>query len=134
MADKLKAPKGVAAADLKRVVKDINRHRERATENAGLAGQAAKVAIEQYSLDRGALTKVAALSKKEPATAQAFIRAFMDYADKLGLLDQVDAFDDLLPTLKRIVERAENIRPPHGAPADKTLGALMGEGEQATVQ
>lgn len=132
MADKLKAGevKGVSATDLRRVIKDFNRHKENASENSGLAGQAIKQAVDQYGLDRKALTLVAGLAKKEPDKAQGTIRAFMDYADKAGLLDQMDAFDDLIPTLERIVERAKNVRPAHGKPSgkDDAMGDLMAAG------
>ncbi|MCR6673281.1 hypothetical protein [Devosia ginsengisoli] len=129
-------PAGIAAADLKRVVKDILRHKNNASENAGLAGQAVGNAVEQYALDRKALMLVVGLAKKEPAQAQGTIRAMMDYADKYGLLDQLDAFDDLIPTLERIVERAKNVRPSHGAPSGKAdvLGSLLGGKQPETVQ
>lgn len=135
MAEKMKAadaskPKGVPASDLKRIVGDFNRHKSNAAENSGLAGQSIKQAVDQYTLDRKALTIVAGLSKREPVEAQGTIRALMDYADKLGLLDQMDAFDDLVPTLERIVNRAKNVRPSHGVPSGKdgAMGDLMSAG------
>ncbi|XOK12663.1 hypothetical protein ACI6PO_06455 [Agrobacterium tumefaciens] len=100
--------KGVAAADLKRVVKEINRHKEQASENAGLAGQTTKNAIEQYALDRKALGLIVGLSKKEPAQQQSTLRGIVDYADKLGMFDSIDMFDDLIPSLERIIARAKD--------------------------
>lgn len=138
MADKLsaKAVKGVAAADLKRVVKDILKHKNNASENAGLAGSTTKQAVEQYSLDRKALGLVVGLSKIEPAKAQSSLRAIVDYSDKLGLFDQVDAFDDLIPAMERIIERAKNVRPaggPPGGPKDDALGSLLDKREPETA-
>lgn len=139
MAEKLTAAdavkvKGVAAADIKRVVKDILRHKENASENAGLAGQATKSAVDQYSLDPKALGLIVGLARKnDPAKAQSTLRAILDYADKYGLLDQMDAFDDFIGIVDRIATRAKNVRPSHGAPSgkdDKAMGDLMG----ATVQ
>lgn len=124
---------GVSAADLKRVVGDINRHKEHASENAGLAGQATKQAVEQYALDRKALSLIVGLSKKEPAQAQSTLRAIVDYADKLDMFAAMDAFDDLIPAMKRIIERAENVRPAHGVPSGKdVIGSLLNQG--GTVQ
>lgn len=114
-----KKASGIAATDLKRVVKDILRHKAAASDNSGLAGQATKQAIEQYSLDRKALSTVVSLSKQEPAQAQGTLRAMLDYSDKLGLFDAVDAFDDLIPIMERIVQRAKNVSPPHGKPSGK---------------
>lgn len=114
MAKKMKAEtaaatiRGVSAADLKRVVRDINKHRENASENAGLAGQATKQAIEQYNLDRPALTAVVRLSRAEPSKQQATLRGIIDYADKLGMFNQLDAFDDLIPAMERIINAAKN--------------------------
>lgn len=124
-------PRGIAAADLKRVVKEINRHKEQASENAGLAGQTTKNAIEQYGLDRKALGVVVGLSKKEPAQQQSTLRGLIDYADKLGMFDATDMFDDLIPTLKRIVARAEESDGKTGK-ADPVIGSMLG-GEAAGV-
>lgn len=123
---------GIAASDLKRVVSDIKRHKENASEHSGLAGQAAKQAIDRYKLDRKGLSFVVGLSKRETVEAQASLRATIDYADKLGMFDQVDAFDDLIPIMERIVERARNTQPPHGVPSgrDNPVADLVG----ATVQ
>ncbi len=99
---------GITTKELKRVVSDVLRHKEHASENAGLAGQAVKQAVERYALDRKAFTIVVGLAKGEVTKAQGTIRSLIEYSDKLGLLDQVDAFDDLIPMLKRILERAEN--------------------------
>jgi len=123
MAKKLKpgegAPSaGVAPSDLKRVVKDIIRHKNNASENSGLAGQATKQACDQYGLDKKALGLVVSLSKQnDVGKAQSTLRGVVEYADKLGLFDQIDAFDDLIPTMERIVDRARNTRPDGGAPA-----------------
>lgn len=139
MAKKMKpegaaAPKGVAANELKRVVKDILRHKQNASENAGLAGQATAQAVDQYGLDRKALTLVVGLSKAEPSKAQGTLRAIVDYADKLGMFDQIDAFDDLIPAMRRIIERAENQVAPEnaGRERDGVMDSLI-SGEPAPV-
>lgn len=110
MAKKLKPEetRGVSPGDLKRVINDINRHRENASENSGLAGQAVKQGVEQYSLDRPALMTIVRLSRAEAAKQQSTLRAIVEYAEKMGMFDQIDMFSDLIPTLKGIVQRAEN--------------------------
>lgn len=123
-------PRGVAEVDLKRVVRDINRHRENASENAGLAGQATKQAIEQYNLDRPALGAIVRLSRAEQTKQQATLRGIVDYADKLGMFDAIDMFDDLIPTLKRIVARAE-ASAGKKAPADPAMKTLLGDAATA---
>lgn len=133
MAEKLKAdaaaPKGIAEKDLKRVVKDIIRHKQNASENAGLAGKATSQAVEQYSLDPKALGIVVGLVKKNDlAKAMGTLRSIVDYADKAGLFDQIDAFDDVHEIFERISKRGKNVRPNHGVPSskDETMGDLMG--------
>lgn len=123
--------RGVAAVDLKRVVKEINRHKEQASENAGLAGQSTKNAVEQYGLDRKALGLVVGLSKKEPSQQQATLRGIIDYADKLGMFDSIDMFDDLVPALERIIARAKGSEGKTGK-ADPVVAGLVG-GEAAGV-
>ncbi len=112
MAKKLKADEGkkqfgVSADDLKRVVADITKHKERASENNGLAGQSTKNAIDRYGLDRAALGVIMKLGRSEISKQQCTLRAIIDYADKMGMFDQIDAFDDMIPTLRQIVERAD---------------------------
>ncbi len=131
MAKKMKpadaaASRGVAAVDLKRVVKDINRHRENASENAGLAGQATKQAIEQYNLDRPALSAIVRLSRAEPSKQQSTLRGIIEYADKLGMFDSIDLFDDLTPTLEGIVARARESEGA-GGKADPVMKSLVGD-------
>jgi hypothetical protein len=99
-------PTGIAAGDLKRIVTSINKAKEKAAEHVGQAGQQTKQAIEDYNLDRKALTFVAGLARKEPAQQQATLRGLIEYADKLGMFEQISMFDDLIPVLEGIVSRA----------------------------
>lgn len=132
MAKKMKADEarktgGISAVDLKRVVTGINRHKEAASENSGLAGQATKDAIERYGLDRKALTTVAGLAKKDIAQAQGTLRGMIDYADKLGMFDGVDMFDDLIPTLERIIARArEKEKAPAASKSASVVTDMLG--------
>lgn len=129
MANKMKpssaAVRGIVADDLKRVVKDINKHREKSAENAGLAGQATKQAIELYNLDRAALGAVVRLTRTEPSKAQSTLRGIIEYADKLGMFDHIDMFDDLIPTLEGIVLKARSSEGKKQE-ADPVLSSLLG--------
>lgn len=124
------APAGVSAEDIKRVVDDINRHKENASENAGLAGKATQQACDRYNLDKTALTFSARMKRMETAKRQGIMRGSLDYWDKLGFFDEIDAFDDLIPAMERIIERA-HAREGKSAKADPAVSSLLGG---ATVQ
>ena len=113
---------GVNATDLKRVVTEISRQKGRASEAAGLAGKATQQAVEQYGLEKTALTFARRISDMEEGKRQGVIRASIEYWHKLGLLDQIDMFDDLIPTLEEIVQRAHNQR---GAKQDPVVAQLV---------
>lgn len=117
--DEAKRAAGVSAGDLKRVVKTINASKEKAAEFVGQAGQATKQAVEDYNLDKKALTFVAGLARKEPSQQQATLRSVIDYADKCGMFDQIGMFDDLIPVLEGIVARANQPAPAAPAQAEK---------------
>lgn len=102
--------RGVTAEDLKRVINDISKNKSQASNYAGLAGKATQSAVEQYGLEKTALTFTRRLNDMEAGKRQSVLRSLVDYADKLGHFDQIDAFDDLIPILKRIVDRAHNSR------------------------
>ena len=97
---------GVKASDLKRVIGNINDFKSAASESAGLAGKETQNAVELYGLDKTALTFNARLSRMETAKRQGILRAQIDYSDKLGFFDEIDAFDDVIPVLEAIVARA----------------------------
>jgi len=130
MAKKLKAeeaaqPRGVDAADLKRVVTGINKAKEKAAEHVGEAGQQTKQAVEDYGLDKKALTFVSGLARKEPSQQQATLAGVIEYADKLGMFDQTSMFDDLIPILEGIVDRA-NAAGGAPAPAPEKAATIRG--------
>ena len=111
MARKLKATDaaeraGIKVTELRKVVTAINRFKKAASESSGLAGKETQTAAEAHGLDKGALTLCCRLDKQETAKRQAFMRSFLDYADKLGFFNEIDAFDDTLGILKDIVARA----------------------------
>ena len=102
--------RGVTTEDLRRVVADISKNKTQASNYAGLAGKATQSAVEQYGLEKTALTFVRRLNDMEEGKRQSVLRSLVDYSNKLGFFDQIDAFDDLLATLEEIVSRTHNSR------------------------
>lgn len=110
MAKKLKdapAAAGVAKKDLKSVIADINRLKDSASEASGLAGKRTQQACEQYGLEKTALTFTARLERMEPAKRGGIVRSLHEYFHKAGFYDQIDAFDDVVDTLKSIIADIE---------------------------
>ncbi|WP_099863805.1 hypothetical protein [Pararhizobium haloflavum] len=98
---------GVKADDLKRVVGEILRHKEAASESNGLAGQHAKNSIERYNLDRKALSIITGLKKSDESKRQATLRCLIEYSGKMGFFDQQDAFSDVIEVMRDIVTKAD---------------------------
>lgn len=91
MADKLKpgdaGKRGVSSKDLRKSVDEINKHKKNASEHAGLSGKATSNAVEQFGLEKNALTQAAKMDHMEPAKRQAIMRSSIEYWDKLGFFD-----------------------------------------------
>ena len=118
------APKhGVDAAELRRSVEEILRQKDNASEYSGLAGKATQMAIEKHSLDRRALGIIVSLKRADEQKRQTTLRSIFEYADKMGFFDQIDAFDDLLDTMKGIIDRASDQQ--NSAPADDNVVRAM---------
>ncbi|ABS14258.1 hypothetical protein I6H96_02690 [Brucella anthropi] len=98
---------GVAPEDLKRVIAEIGRQKKHASEYAGLAGKATQNAVEQYGLEKNALTFSRRLSDMEDGKRQAIIRSSIEYWSKLGFFAQLDAFSDLIELMRAIVAEAD---------------------------
>lgn len=120
MAKKLKPEetRSIAADDLKRIVNEAIKLKSKASEISGQHGKAISTACEQYGLERIALTFARRLADMEEGKRQSVLRALIEYSGKLGFFDQLDAFDDLVATLRGIVDAAEGNRPNTGAARD----------------
>ncbi len=119
MADKLKTSSASQKLDreaLKRCVKDINRHKEKAAEYVGLAGKATSTAVETYNFDKSALTFCARLMRKEPDQQLATLGAIITYAEALGMFSQMDLFNDAIGAMRSVIEKAEGGQAPPGEP------------------
>lgn len=113
------AKKGIAASDLQRVVQDIIRHKANASENSGLAGAATKNACERYNLDKKALGLVTGLVKaKDQGKATATLRGILEMSLKLGLFDQIDAFDDMRLIVEEIAVKLNGNGPAEAPKAE----------------
>lgn len=93
----------ITSEEIKRYVREYRDNAADASEAAGLAGQAVKNAIERHNLDRKAFRFVLGLDKMEPAKRQACLRGLLEYAHKLDMFSDVDAFDDILDRMEGIV-------------------------------
>jgi uncharacterized protein (UPF0335 family) len=129
-----KARGGVKAAELRKLVTDINRHKKMASESSGLAGKATQMAAEAHGLDKGALTQCCRLDKWEPAKRQAFLRSFLDYGEKLGFFNEIDAFDDTVAILEEIVARARANEGEVKAPVGEVKSLLDGDDHKGVLQ
>jgi hypothetical protein len=116
--------KSVAKEDLNRVIKEAVRLKQTASEYVGQHGAYVKNQIDNYGLDRTALSMTMRLKNLETARQQTVIRCLLDYAHKAGLFDQIDLFDDTLVTLKAIVATIEGTPRPPQQP-DPVVGALV---------
>ena len=96
---------GMDAAEFQRIIGEINRQKKHSSEYQGMAGKLTRDAIDQHSLDRIAFSFVMRLSRMDEAKKQAAIRAFFDYAERAGFLDQLDAFSDVTELLDAMVGR-----------------------------
>lgn len=102
MADKLKKDaKGFEAktAALKKGVAEVSRYKEKAAEQTGNAGQATKRVCDDNNLNKWAFTQLCGTSKKDVTEQQDRILTMMAGAIALGMLDQVDMFDDRLKVI-----------------------------------
>jgi uncharacterized protein (UPF0335 family) len=120
MADKLTAKSGSGRLDrqaLKRCIADINKHKEKAAEYIGQAGQATKNAVESHNFDKKALTFVAGLARKEADQQLATLGAIITYAEAMGMFDQMDMFNDAINAMKAVIENASKGTPGKAAGA-----------------
>lgn len=126
MAKKLKAEAStsISADELRRVIREAQNHKTSASEASGRHGKVISGAVEQYGLEKNALTFARRLADMEEGKRQSVIRALIEYSWKLGFFDQLDAFDDLVATLREIVDTAEDTRPNAGT-QDPALASLV---------
>lgn len=112
---------GVTEEDLKKAIKEAIRLKGLASEYQGNHGKHVSNVVERHGMEKTAFTFSRRLVEMEEGKRQAIVRACLDYWNKLGFFDQIDAFDDLLDTINEIREKALTEAPAGG---DDTLDSL----------
>lgn len=126
MADKLpKTDHGVNASALQEIVKSIQTDKAKASEFNGSAGQTTKKALADHGLDRKAFQFVLGLEKQEAQNQQATLRGVIEYAHKMGMFDEVDAFDDMATRMAEIAAEVQ-ARRHNGKPVDSVVDIATG--------
>jgi hypothetical protein len=100
-------PTGISAEDLKRVIGEAIQQKQSASEYAGMHGKVVANAVETYGIDKTAFTLSRRLSEMEEGRRAVVVRSCLDYWYKLGMFDQIDAFDDVTDTLRAILAELE---------------------------
>jgi uncharacterized protein (UPF0335 family) len=126
MADKLpKTDDGVKASALQKIVKSIQTDKAKASEFNGSAGQTTKKALADHGLDRKAFQFVLGLEKQDTQNQQATLRGVIEYAHKMGMFDEVDAFDDMATRMAEIAAEVQ-ARRHNGKPVDSVVDIATG--------
>lgn len=125
MSEKVTKKTALNVTALKSAIKDINKHKETASEAAGRAGNATKNACETYNFNKKALTMVAGLAKKEPAQQLETLGAIVSYAAAMGMFDGSDMFNDHIGAMQAVVEAATAGKP-LAAPGSGMVATLAG--------
>ena len=107
MAEKPKASAGVPKAKLKSAISSIQADKSKASEYNGSAGKTQQQFMKEHGLDRTAFNLVLKLDKAEPQNQQATLRGVIEYAHKMGMFDEIDAFDDIVTRMKEIAAEVE---------------------------
>lgn len=114
---------GIDPEEFQRLIEEFKRQKDLASEYAGHAGKVVQSAVERHGLDRPAFSMTLKLSKMEVVKQQATIRAFIQYVQKAGMLDQMDAFSDLVTELEALVETLKS-RIPNEVRSDPAIDKL----------
>ena len=126
MAEKLQPKtKAVTAAGIKKAVAAIQADKDKASEFNGAAGKTQQQFMKEHGLDRTAFNFVMKLNKMEVIHQQGTLRGVIEYAHKMGMFDEVDAFDDMIALMRKIADEVEKRR--HNAkPVDPIIDDLTG--------
>lgn len=93
--------------EFRSAIEEINSSKERAREHNGSAAKLTKDFADKHNLDPKAMTFVAQLSRKDRQQAQTTLREVILNARRMGMFDQIDAFDDLIPVFRQVVADAD---------------------------
>ena len=121
MSDKPNKSAGVPASKLKSTISSIQADKSKASEYNGSAGKTQQQFMKEHGLDRTAFNLVLKLDKAEPQNRQETLRGIIEYAHKMGMFDDVDAFDDIVARMKEIAAEVEARRHNQAEP-DNVVG------------
>lgn len=117
-------PRGLSISpnELKKVLKEASKLKANASEAQGEHGAYIKAACEKHYLDRKALGLTRYMFDADEQRRGSIMRQCIQQWAMLGFFAQIDAFDDLLPILRDVVEtfsKVTPLKPP--APASATV-------------
>lgn len=124
MSEPVKRKAALNVAALKAAIRDVNKHKEAASEATGRSGKATKELCEANNWNTKAFTFVSALTKKEPAQQSEVLGAIVSYAAAMGMFDTSDMYDDHIGAMQQVVENATAGKPSK-APAGAALVANL---------
>lgn len=104
-------------------VGEADRQKELAADYQAGHGNVVRNGVERLGLDKQALGFARRLHKTEAQKAQATFRAAIRYAIDLGVLSQLDAFDDTEALLEEALELVRSNKP-NGPASDAALSEL----------
>lgn len=118
-------PDGISADELRGLLAKAQAEKSKSAEHTAEQSTILRTAIEQHGLDRTALTMTRRLAGFEEAKRQATLRAFLEYAAKMGFFDQTDAFDDIVDVVQKTVSGAKSAAPKNRAKLDAVARAIV---------
>lgn len=131
-AAKPKPQRGVPVGALKSAVKSIAADKSQAAEFNGSAGKTQQQFMKEHGVNRDAFNLVMKLIKKESEQAQSTLRGIIELSHKMGLFDEIDAFDDIIMRMREIADEVEARRHNQTDRADPAVGkALAKDAEKA---
>lgn len=115
----------ISASELKKLMRESSKAKKAAAEAQSAHGGIISAACERYKIERKALSLTRYLWDCDEQKRGSVMRQTIDQWAKLGYFTQIDAFDDLIPTLKGIVESY--------TPADRSKVTPIRGGDEASV-
>jgi hypothetical protein len=115
---------GMSRDDFRRIMSEMTRQGQNISEMQGDLGTYVKSQIERFGLNRAALSMVRRIDRMEEAKARDTLRSLLQYAYLNGAFDQIDAFDDILSLMRRILEANDRSVGTKNVGADPTLDSL----------
>lgn len=101
--------KAISGTEFKRVLQAIKDKQTQASEIQGQVGKMTSQAVEDYGLEKNALTFVRRLSKMDESKRHSVIKGVIDLSTKAGFFDGMDGFDDIVMAMNEVVMTANKV-------------------------